>query len=266
MELTSIDNNNLLKEVKDLIDTTKVRAARLLNAEMTMLYWHIGKRISQEVLKEQRAEYGEKIVASLAKVLTLDYGNGFTYSSLTRMTKFYELFAEVEIVATLSQQLNWSHIMELLPLKEVRQREFYALMTMQDGWSVRQLRSNIHKMTFERTLASRTDSKVSLLKEERAEILPSNLVLKDPYILDFLNLPDSHYESDLEDAILHKIEQFILELGSGFSFVARQKRLTIDNEHFYLDLLFFNRRLKRLVAIELKAGKFKAEYKGQECN
>lgn len=263
MQLMKTDNNDLIEEIKTLINQSKVRVARILNAEMTMLYWQIGKRISLEILKEQRAEYGEKVVASLARVLTAEYGNGFTRTALIRMIKFYELFNDLQISATVSQQLSWSHIIELLPLKEERQREFYAFMAIEERWSVRQLRSNIYKMLYERTLSSRKENNVTLLKIEKQEELPVELVLKDPYLLDFLNLPDNHYESELEDAILQEIEQFILELGTGFSFVARQKRITIDNEHFYLDLLFFNRRLKRLVAIELKSGKFKAEYKGQ---
>ena len=160
--------------------------------------------------------------------------------------------------------IELSHIVELLPLKEQNQRDFYAYMSIQENWSVRHLRSNIDKMLYERTKLSQkpnNEQVLSLLKMNSQ--LEPDLILKDPYILDFLELPDEHYESDLENAILKQIEQFILELGIGFSFVARQKRMTIDNEHFYLDLLFFNRKLKRLVAVELKTGKFKAEYKGQ---
>ncbi len=179
------------------------------------------------------------------------------------MLQFYEAFSEEQIVATLSRQLNWSHIIELLPVDECNKRDFYAYMSIQENWSVRQLRSNIDKMLYERTKLSHKSSgqAISLLKIDSR--LEPDLILKDPYLLDFLELPDEHYESDLENAILQRIEQFILELGTGFSFISRQKRMTIDNEHFHLDLLFFNRKLKRLVAIELKTGKFKAEYKGQ---
>jgi len=162
--------------------------------------------------------------------------------------------------------LSWSHIIELLPLEKQNQRDFYAYIATQDHLSVRQLRTAIHKMTYERSEFSKRPeeetTKTLLLLKPNSELSPE-LVLKDPYLLEFLNLSEEHYESDLENAILQQIEQFILELGSGFSFVARQKRMTIDNEHFYLDLLMYNRKLKRLVAIELKTGRFKAEYKGQ---
>lgn len=137
-------------------------------------------------------------------------------------------------------------------------------MAIESGWSVRDLRSNIHRMTYERTIANQKESSVNLLEcTISKQIIQPNLVLKDPYVLDFLGLPEKHYENELEEAILKEIEKFILELGTGFSFVARQKRITIDNEHFYLDLLFYNRKLKRAVAIELKVGKFKPEYKDQ---
>lgn len=262
MELT-IFKSDLIKEIKSLIDQSRIRVAKVLNAEMTMLYWHVGRRINQEILKDKRAEYGKEVIHSLARVLEVEYGKGFSRISLVRMIQFNELFPDLEISSTLSNQLSWSHIIELLPLKESHQREFYAFMSIEENWSVRQLRSNIHKMTYERSLTSRDIKKISLFKTIPGEVLSPAIVLKDPYLLDFLNLPDQHYENELENAILRQIEEFILELGTGFSFVARQKRITIDNEQFYLDLLFFNRKLKRLVAIELKTGKFKAEHKGQ---
>lgn len=216
-----------------------------------------------EILKSTRAEYGQEVIKTLAKGLSSLYGQGFSRTALIRMNQFYQSFKEQQISATLSHQLSWSHIIELLPLKEQNQKDFYAYMSIQENWSVRQLRSNIDKMLYERTkLSNRSEEQVISLFKTDSRLEP-DLILKDPYILDFLELPDEHYENDLENAILQRIEQFILELGTGFSFVARQKRMTIDNEHFYLDLLFFNRKLERLVAIELKTGKFKAEYKGQ---
>lgn len=261
-EITT-NTNELINDISVLINNAKVRVAIKANAEMTMLYWHIGERIQEEILKSTRAEYGQEVIKTLAQHLHIKYGKGFTRAGLFRMLQFYEVFPEEKIVATVSRQLNWSHIIELLPLKEQNKREFYAYMSIQENWSVRQLRSNIDKMLYERTkLSNRSEEQVISLFKTDSRLEP-DLILKDPYILDFLELPDEHYESDLENAILQRIEQFILELGTGFSFVARQKRMTIDNEHFYLDLLFFNRKLERLVAIELKTGKFKAEYKGQ---
>lgn len=265
-KITNTSTDQLLLDIRSMIDGTKVSVARNINAEITMLYWSIGKRISVEVLRRERAEYGKQIVSKLAANLSTEYGKGFTYTSLTRMLKFYDSFVSHDIVATLSQQLNWSHIIELLPLKDQKQKEFYAFMAIQDNWSVRYLRHNIDRMTYERTIAAKNNEPIALVASSdirnRSSLSP-NMIFKDPYILEFLELKPDHLESDLENAILQKIEKFILEMGTGFSFVARQKRITIDNDHFYIDLLLFNRKLKRLCAIELKTGKFKAEYKGQ---
>lgn len=265
-QLITTDHNLLIKDISLLIDQAKAKVVRVANFEMTMVYWHIGKRIQEEILKEERAEYGQQIIRTVAQHLSAEYGRGFTRTGLIRMIQFYNCFKDYQISATLSHQLTWSHIIELLPLENINQRDFYAYLAMQDNLSVRQLRSNIHKMTYERSEFSKKSEEhsgqiLSLLKSNN-ELTPE-LVLRDPYLLEFLNLPEEHYESDLENAILQQIEQFLLELGTGFSFVARQKRMTIDNEHFYLDLLLYNRKLKRLTAIELKTGKFKAEYKGQ---
>jgi predicted nuclease of restriction endonuclease-like (RecB) superfamily len=182
------------------------------------------------------------------------------------MVKFAEAFPDAEIVATLSHHLSWSHFRELLPLERPLQREFYAEMCRLEGWSVRTLRGRIDSMLYERTALSRKPDE--LAKQElatlksRGEVGPS-LILKDPYILDFLDLKDQYIERDFEDAILRELEMFLLELGAGFSFIARQKRIQLDGEDFYIDLLFYNRKLKRLVAVELKQGSFRAEYRGQ---
>jgi predicted nuclease of restriction endonuclease-like (RecB) superfamily len=253
-----------VEEIRNLIVTAKTRIAVTVNMQMTLLYWNIGKRVREEVVKSDRAEYGKQIIKNLSKELLAEYGRGFSEVNLSNMVKFYNQFNSLEIVQTLSKKLSWSHIVELLPLKLLKSREFYAYMAIESDWSVRELRHNIHRMTYERTIAhQKTDLPKSLTSNiERSQLQPE-LVLKDPYVLDFLDLPDEYYESDLEEAILREIEKFILELGTGFSFVARQKRVTIDEDHFYLDLLFYNRKLKRAVAIELKSGKFKPEYKGQ---
>ena len=265
-EIVPTNQKNLIIDIKHLINQAKSHIAYVSNSQMTMLYWQIGKRINQDVLQFNKAEYGKEIVRKLSQELTYEYGRGFTYSNLTRMINFSDVFSEDKIVATVSQLLTWSHIVELIPIKDANKRDFYTYMTINEHWSVRQLRSNIHKMNYERTsLAKRpvsiTNELISIIKNKQT-VLP-DIILKDPYLLDFLDLPDQHYENELENAILQKIEQFILELGTGFSFIARQKRMTIDNEQFYLDLLFYNRKLKRLVGIELKTGRFKAEYKGQ---
>lgn len=263
---TELISMQLLKDLRSLIDNAKSRVARTINQEMTLLYWHIGKRIKEEILNDERASYGDQIIQSLGRHLKVEYGSGFERSNLLRMVQFYVAFPDLTIVATLSRQLTWSHIKLLLPLKDADARSFYALMSSKSQWSVRQLHEQMHRLLYERTLVSRkegTDIQELVSVTHESALLPPTLLLKDPYCLDFLNLAYPYKENELEEAILQEIEKFILELGAGFSFVARQKRMTVDEEHYYLDLLFFNRKLHRLVAIELKAGRFKPEYKGQ---
>jgi predicted nuclease of restriction endonuclease-like (RecB) superfamily len=249
-----------------MIDAARARIATAANAEFTLLNWRIGRRIHSEVLSGERAAYGKAIVATLSQQLVADYGRGYTYTALTRMAAFFEAFPDEQIVATLSQQLSWSHFTELLPLKQLLQREYYAEMCRIERWSVRTLRERIGSMLYERTALSRKPDKL-IERELRglrdAEKVTPDLLMRDPYMLDFLGLHDSYSEDDLEAAILREMEVFLLELGAGFSFVTRQKRIQLDGDDFYLDLLFYNRKLKRLIAIELKVGAFKAEYKGQ---
>jgi len=256
----------LIADLRQLIAEARRQAAVAVNVGLTLLYWRLGDRIRREVLGSERAGYGEQIVATLSHELVRDYGRGFERTNLTRMMKFAEAFPDEEIVATLSHQLSWSHFRELLPLGKPLQREFYAEMCRAEGWSVRTLRGRIDSMLYERTALSRKPDELAryelAMLHEKGEVGPA-LVLKDPYILDFLNLKDQYIERDFEDAILRELEMFLLELGSGFSFIARQKRLQLDGEDFYIDLLFYNRKLKRLVAVELKQGNFRAEYKGQ---
>lgn len=256
----------LLGDIRQLIEHSRGQLAAAVNSALTMLYWHIGHRIRTEVLGSERATYGEQIVSALSRQLEADYGRGFSAKNLRHMLRFAEVFPELEIVSTLSRQLAWSHFLELIYLKDPLQRDFYSQMCSQERWSVRTLRERKDSMLFERTALSRQpetlmSSELATLRDTR-ELTPA-LVLKDPYVLDFLGLQDRYLEKDLEDAILRELENFLLELGAGFTFVARQKRIQIDNDDFYIDLLLYNRRLKRLVAIELKLGDFKAADKGQ---
>jgi len=256
----------LLDEVRQLIVAARRQAAVVVNLGLTALYWQIGRRIRHEVLGSERAAYGEQIVATVSRQLVAEFGRGFTDKNLRRMVQFAEAFPDEEIVATLWRQLSWSHFRELLPLAQPFQRDFYAEMARIEGWSVRTLRERIDSMLYERTALSKQPE--ALIREElsvlrsRGDLKPA-LVLKYPYILDFLGLVDRFQERELEDAILRELETFLLELGSGFSFVARQKRIQLDGDDFYIDLLFYNRRLRRLVVVELKQGSFKPEYKGQ---
>jgi len=233
---------------------------------LTILYWQIGSRIRHDILKKKRASYGEEILPTLSAKLVPEFGNGFSVRNISRMVRFAEVFPEGEIVVTLSRQLSWSHFVAILPFKDDLQRDFYAEMCRIERWSVRTLRKKIDGMLYERTAISKKPEELvrkelSALREE--DRLTPDLVFRDPYFLDFLGLKDTFSEKDLESSILREMENFILELGIGFSFVARQKRITVDNEDYYLDLLFFHRKLKRLIAIELKLGKFKPAHKGQ---
>lgn len=256
----------LVSDVRQLIESSRAQLASTVNSALTMLYWQIGQRIRNEVLQGERAEYGEQIVSTLAAQLESDYGRGFSSKNLRHMLRFVEAYPDVQIVSTLSRQLAWSHFLELIYLKDPLQRDFYTQMCRQERWTVRRLRERKDTLLFERTALSRQPEE--LLATELAALRQSGaltpaLVLKDPYVLDFLGLQDRYLERDLEDAILRELENFLLELGAGFTFVARQKRIQIDNDDFYIDLLFYNRRLKRLVAIDLKLGDFKAADKGQ---
>jgi predicted nuclease of restriction endonuclease-like (RecB) superfamily len=265
MDLTQL-SNLLFQEIRRLIDTAKGRAAATINAEITILYWQVGKSIQNEVLKGERAEYGKQIIASLSKQLTQAYGRGWSEKQLRHCLHFADTFPNEQIVSTLRRELSWTHIKTLMYIDDSLKREFYIEMTKLERWSVRELQERISSMLFERTALSRKPEETirgDLAKLRQTEQPSPDILLKDPYILDFLNLSDRYLERDLEDAILREIEQFLLELGAGFTFIARQKRLQIDNDDFYIDLLFYNRKLKRLVAIDLKLGNFKPEYKGQ---
>jgi len=260
------DASGLLADIQQLILDARRTAAVAVNSALTSLYWRIGTRVREEVLGSQRAGYGEEIVATLSRQLMANHGRGFEPKNLHRMVQFAEQFPDEQIVATLWRQLSWSHFRVLLPLKRPLQREFYAEMCCIEGWSVRTLSERIDSMLFERTALSRQPDE--LIRSElatlraRGEITPA-MVLKDPCVLDFIGLNDRYLEKDLEDAILRELENFLLELGAGFTFVERQRRIQLDGDDFYIDLLFYNRKLRRLVVVELKLGDFKAEYKGQ---
>jgi predicted nuclease of restriction endonuclease-like (RecB) superfamily len=259
-------STSLFSELKTLIETSKSNVAVSVNAEMTMLYWNIGKRINEEVLQNERAEYGKQIVQTMSVQLTMAYGTSFSEKNLRRMMQFAAVFPDEKIVVSLVRQLSWTHIIALIPIEDPLKRDFYIEMCKMDKWSVRTLRGRIDSMLFERTAISKKGEETILhdieqLKNE--EKLSPDLVFRDPYFLDFLGLQGKFSEKDLETAILVELQDFIIELGADFAFLARQKRITIDNEDYYIDLLFYHRRLRCLVAIELKIGKFTAADKGQ---
>jgi len=243
-------------ELRTLISSSRQRAVKAVNAELSQLYWSIGRRLSVEVLGGERAQYGAQLMKGLGQKLEREFGRGFEVQNLRRMVQFAAAFSSSEIVATLMRQLSWTHFLQLIPIKSEAARNYYALQAAADGWSVRELRRQIDRKSYERSRIASPDESAS------PEAAPE-AVFKDPYFLDFLGLRQGYDESDLESAILLQLKAFILELGKGFAFVERKKRMIIDGEDFYLDLLFFHRRLRRLVAIELKLGRFKAAHKGQ---
>jgi predicted nuclease of restriction endonuclease-like (RecB) superfamily len=249
-----------------MIDQTRQSIATAVNAGMTMLYWQIGNRVRKEILQETRAEYGQSIVRAISLQLTSEYGKGFSEKSFRRMIQFAELFPDEQIVAALLRQLSWTHFTILIPIKDAIKRDFYAEMCRIEQWNYRTLQQKIASMLFERTALSKRPELVAqaeldaLRKEDQ---LTPDLVFHDPYVLEFLELSDRYLEKDLEGAIMRELEQFLLELGIGFCFLARQKRIIVDDVDFHLDLLFFHRGLKRLVAVELKLGDFRPEHKGQ---
>lgn len=244
----------LLGDLREMIETTRQSVASAINVSLTALNWKIGQRIRSEILKNKRADYGKEIVASVSQQLAQDYGIGFSEKNIRRMIQFAEVFPDEQIVVSLIRQLSWTHFIALIPLKDQLKRDFYAEMCRIEKWNVKTLRKKIDSMLYERTALSKKPKLVAKAELEalrQEDRLTPDLVFRDPYVLDFLNLNDRYLEKDLEDAIMRELEQFLLELGKGFSFLARQKRITIDDENFHIDLLFFHRDLRRLVAIEL---------------
>ena len=257
---------SLVGEIKTLIEKSRQQVAVTVNATMTMLYWQIGKRINEEVLQDKRAEYGKQIVISLARQLQAEYGSGWSEKQLRHCLRFADIFPDKKIVYTLCRQLSWSHIRILFFMDDPLKRAFYIEICKLEKWSVRTFRERIDSMLYERTAISKKPEET--IKNELAQLgkngqITPDLVFRDPYFLDFLDLKDTYSEKDLESAIVAELQRFIIELGSDFAFLARQKRITIDNRDYYLDLLFYHRRLKAPVAIELKLGEFDASFKGK---
>jgi predicted nuclease of restriction endonuclease-like (RecB) superfamily len=256
----------LLGDLRSLIESARIRVAGGVNAEMVLLYWDIGERVRKEILNDSRAAYGKQVVNILSDQLVMQYGTGFTRTNLFNMIHFAEIFPDRSIVHSLSGQLSWTHFRNLIYIEDPLAREFYTEMCRLERWSVRTLQAKIQGMLFERTALSKKPEdlarmELAALRDE--DRMTPDLVFRSPYFLDFLGLSDTFSEKDLENSILRELERFILELGTDFSFVARQKRITVDAEDYYIDLLFYHRKLRRLVVIDLKLGKFKAADKGQ---
>lgn len=260
------NSDPLLKDLHVLIAQSRQQIATVINAEITRLYWAIGKRINEDILNQGRAEYGKQTIRRLSQQLIAEFGRGFSVANLTNAVELARLYADSQIIQTLSEQFNWSHFVTFVTIKDELKRDFYMQMARLERWSVRTLQKKMNDMLYERTAISRLPKEtirqeLALLRDDN-QLLP-DLVFRDPYVLDFLGLENNYSEQELENAILSELQKFIIELGSDFAFMARQKRIVIDGEDHQIDLLFYHRRLKRLVAIELKLGRFKAAYKGQ---
>ena len=256
----------LLTDVRQLILAAREGVARAVDAGLVTLYWHIGRRVHQDILKEKRAEYGAQIVSALGRQLEKEFGRGFSEKTLWHMVRFAEVFPDETIVSALRRQLGWTHFKSVIYLEDPLKRDFYAEMCRIENWNTRTLAKKIGGMLFERTALSKKPDKLiaqelKALREE--DKLTPDLIFRDPYVLDFLKLKDTYSEGDIEAAILREIESINLELGAGFCFVARQKRMQIDDRDYHLDLLFYHRQLRRLVAMDLKLDNFEAADKGQ---
>ena len=264
--MTDLPASSLLGDLRQLIEGSRRRVAVAANSELVLMYWQVGTRIRTDILNEERAEYGKQVVSSVARTLSGEYGRGFSRPNLYKMLRFAEVFPDEQIVSALGRQLTWTHLRELIAIDDPLKRQFYTEMCRIERWNTRMLRAKVGGMLFERTaIAKRPDVVITrdldaMRDEDR---LTPDLIFRDPYLLDFLGLPSDHSEAELEAAILRDLETFLLELGTGFSFVARQKRMQIGPDDYYLDLLFFHRPLRALVAIELKLDRFDARDMGQ---
>lgn len=265
-ELDNINIDKLYEDVAILIEKAKSKVALHVNTEFVLLNWNIGNRIKNELLNNQKPEYGKRVIKELSNKLIQKYGRGYSYSNLYRMLQINEFFGDFEIFATMSQKLSWSHWVEIAKINTEIKRKFYVTMCVNENWSVRTLRERVDSALFERTSISKKPEQtiindLQLLTAENK--MTTDLFFRDPYILDFLELKDTYSEKDFENAIINELEKFILEMGNDFAFLSRQKRITIDGRDYYIDLLFYHRKLRRLVVVELKLGEFKPEYKGQ---
>jgi predicted nuclease of restriction endonuclease-like (RecB) superfamily len=247
--------NILYEDLTQIIAQGKIKVAQQVNSTVVLVYWQIGYKINTHILDNKRAEYAQEIVSIVSTQLNTNFGKSFELRNLRRIMQFSEQFPDLGIVSPLATQLSWSHFIELLPLQKTEAKFFYATKAREAAWSRNELRRQIERKAFERNEIANFQA--------HSELQEIQNTFKDPYFLDFLGLKDGYLEKDVESAIIKELELFILELGVGFSFVARQKRIILDGEDFYLDLLFYHRKLKRLVAIELKLDKFKAAHKGQ---
>lgn len=255
-----------LNNIEALIIESQKQTAFSVNVIMSSLYWGIGKEIKLVVLQNQKPDYGKNFIELLSKTLSLKYGKGYNKTNLFNAMKVFETFEDEKIFHAVSGKLSWTHLRQIVYIQPDTKRDFYLEMCQLERWSTRALQERIKSMLYERTALSKKPDE--LIKQELQNLkneqkITPDLIFKDPYFLDFLGLKDTYSEKDLENAILAELQSFLIELGNDFAFLARQKRITIDHTDYYIDLLFYHRRLKSLVVIDLKLGDFEASYKGQ---
>ncbi|NJN29703.1 MAG: DUF1016 domain-containing protein [Synechococcales cyanobacterium RM1_1_8] len=256
-------SNNLYRKVAELIAASRQRVRSTINQAMVQTYWQIGQLIVEEEQAGQaQAEYGKAVLKQLSQQLTLEFGKGFTLSNLRYMRQFYLLFPNHH---ALRDDLSWTHYRLLLKVEQPTVRQWYMQEAATEGWSTRALERQINSFYYERLLSSQDPTPVKIEAEHNAQALRPQDILKDPYVLEFLDLAErsSFTESELEVAIITKLQAFLLELGRGFSFVGRQRRISLEGEHFYVDLVFYNYLLKCFVLIDLKLGKLTHQDIGQ---
>lgn len=255
--------NYLLTEIKSIISTSRDKAIRAVDNERTMMYWTIGKRIFEEEQQEKdRAEYGTYLIKLLAEQLEPEYGSGFSIRQLELIRQFYRIFP---IANALRSQLSWTHYRTLIRIDNQDKREFYIAETVKNNWSVRQMERQVYSNLFERLFLSNDVESVLAVAKKEKEITDAKEIIKDPMCLEFLCLKReaAYYEKDIEQAIITHLQDFLLELGNGFAFVARQKRIHIDGDDFFIDLVFYNRLMQCFVIIEIKTDKLTHQDIGQ---
>lgn len=263
-ELINSDNeiNNVFDNIKDLVINSRNKVYQTVNIEMLNLYWNIGKAIMEIQQGDERASYGDAVLDKLSQKLTNEFGRGFSKRNLERMRKFYICFP---IATTVSSQLSWSHYLELIKIEEEAKRSFYLNECINTKWSVRELQRQRDSLLYERLTISADKEKLLELSEKGQILKSSEDLVKDPFVLEFLDIRENtnYLESDLEKNIIEHLKEFLLELGKGFSYVGNQVRLTLEEEHFYPDLVFYNRLLRCFVIIDLKIGKVSHQDIGQ---
>ena len=259
-------SQDLFLDLCSIIDNTRSRVAVYVNSEVCLTNWHIGKRIKEDILFNQRAEYGKQVLKTLSAKLTERYGRGWGFQTLQHCVRAAYTFSEEEIVYAVRRQFSWTHLRSLMSINDPLKRRFYMEMCQIEHWDTRTLDKKIDSQLYERSAISRRPAETiekELQQVSEQQMLVPDMVFRSSYFLDMLGLPDFYSEKDLENAIITQMQQFINEMGTDFAFLARQKRITVDATDYYIDLLFYHRGLRRLVAIDLKLGRFKPEHEGQ---